>query len=224
MIELINIGKIYGDSSSLTEALKNINITIDKGEMVAIMGPSGSGKTTLLNIIACMDSQTAGKYKLNNIDIKDNKDKELSRIRNTEISLIFQDFALLNNSNVLENVILPLTYRKISYKQKKEIAKEKLKSLDMDEYINKKINQLSGGQKQRVAIARSLASGANIILADEPTGALDYENSVLIMNILKDINSEGKTIIIVTHDENVAKSCGRLIRLKDGQVVFDSKK
>lgn len=224
MIELMDIGKVYGDSSYSTEALKKVNIIIENGEMVAIMGPSGSGKTTLLHIIACMDTQTSGIYKLNNKDIKKNKDNELSKIRNTEISLIFQDFALINNSNVLENVMLPLTYRKMGYKEKKEIAKDKLQSLDMDKYANKKINQLSGGQKQRVAIARSLVSGANIILADEPTGALDYENSLIIMDILKKINNSGKTVIIVTHDEMVANCCKRLIKLKDGQVVYDNKK
>ncbi|KOR25402.1 ABC transporter ATP-binding protein [Clostridium sp. L74] len=219
IIELKNIKKVYGKSEAKTIALKDINLSVQQGEMIAIMGPSGSGKSSLLNIIGCIDSPTDGTYLLNGQEINKLNFNKLSKIRNKDISFIFQEFALLNEFTVLDNVILPLNFRKMSYNEKKSVALKYLEKLQIKDLSSKKVINLSGGQKQRVAIARSLIQESKLILADEPTGSLDQENGKNIMNILKDLNkNQNKTIIIVTHDENIANYCDKVVNMKDGYI------
>lgn len=217
-INLININKIYGEKDSTVLALKDIDLNIETGEMVAIMGPSGSGKTTLLNIIGLMDKQTSGQYMLDNEDVIDFNNRKISEIRNKKISFIFQNFALINNETVFENVELPLIFRKIKSKEKSEIINKAILAVGLKSKENKKIKELSGGQKQRVAIARAIAADTDIILADEPTGALDRKTGMDILNKLKELNNLGKTIIIITHDDIVAKNCHRIIHIEDGMI------
>ena len=219
IIELKNIRKEYGKKDFKFTAIDNINLSVEKGDFIAIMGPSGSGKSTLLNIIGCMDQLTKGEYYLNGKLINKLKNKELSKIRNSTISFVFQDFALMKEYNVYDNVELPLSHRNLSNKQKKQMIIKQLEELGIKDQIKKKPNELSGGQQQRVAIARALVSDAEIILADEPTGALDSKTGMEIMNILSEINKKGKTIIIVTHDEKVASYCNKKIIIKDGRII-----
>ncbi|NRT92136.1 ABC transporter ATP-binding protein [Clostridium beijerinckii] len=220
IIELRDIKKIYGSGSAETVALKNINLSIKKGEMIAIMGPSGCGKSTLLNIMGGIDVPNNGTYFLNGQEINKLNFNKLAKIRNKNISFIFQEFALLKEFSVLDNVILPLNFRKITSKEKKLTALKYLEKLQIQDLANKKVMNLSGGQQQRVAIARSLIQESELILADEPTGALDQENGENIMNILKKLNKdEGKTIIIVTHDINIAKYCDKIINMRDGVII-----
>ncbi|ABR35802.1 ABC transporter ATP-binding protein [Clostridium beijerinckii] len=220
IIELRDIKKIYGSGSAETVALKNINLSIKKGEMIAIMGPSGCGKSTLLNIMGGIDVPNNGTYFLNGQEINKVNFNKLAKIRNKNISFIFQEFALLKEFSVLDNVILPLNFRKITSKEKKLTALKYLEKLQIQDLANKKVMNLSGGQQQRVAIARSLIQESELILADEPTGALDQENGENIMNILKKLNKdEGKTIIIVTHDINIAKYCDKIINMRDGVII-----
>lgn len=220
IIELKNIKKIYGKNSAETIALKNINLSIKKGEMIAIMGPSGCGKSTLLNIIGCIDVPNSGTYSLNGQEINKSNFNKLAKIRNKNISFVFQEFALLKEFSVLDNVILPLNFRKMTFKEKKLSALKYLKKLQIEDLANKKVINLSGGQQQRVAIARSLVQESELILADEPTGALDQENGKNIMSILKNLNKdEGKTVIIVTHDMNIAKYCDKVINMRDGVIL-----
>lgn len=217
-IKLKNINKIYGSKENEEHVLKNINLTINKGELVAIMGPSGSGKTTLLNILGLMDKQTSGEYYLNGEEVSKKTIKELAKIRNSTIGFVFQNFNLINDYNLIENVAITLSYS-LNKKNIKKRSIEKLKDVGLDEYINKKPTQLSGGQKQRVAIARALINNPDIILADEPTGALDQKTGIKILSILKDINKNGKTVIIITHDINIANECERVIRIEDGVIM-----
>jgi putative ABC transport system ATP-binding protein len=220
IIELRDIKKIYGSGSAENVALKNINLSIKKGEMIAIMGPSGCGKSTLLNIMGGIDVPNNGTYFLNGQEINKVNFNKLAKIRNKNISFIFQEFALLKEFSVLDNVILPLNFRKITSKEKKLTALKYLEKLQIQDLANKKVMNLSGGQQQRVAIARSLIQESELILADEPTGALDQENGENIMNILKKLNKdEGKTIIIVTHDINIAKYCDKIINMRDGVII-----
>lgn len=218
LIELKNIKKVYDEKAKNFIALNNINLRIEKGDFIAIMGQSGAGKSTLLNIIGCMDSYSEGEYYLDNKLIKGLSNKELSKIRNEKVSFVFQNFALMKDYNVYDNVELPLTNRNMSQKARKELVIKYLKKLGIEEHIKKKPSKLSGGQQQRVAIARALVSNADIILADEPTGALDKKNSIELMNLISDINKEGKTIIIVTHDEKVAAYCKKRIIIEDGNI------
>ena len=220
IIELKDIKKIYGKNSAETIALKNINLSIKKGEMIAIMGPSGCGKSTLLNIIGCIDVPNSGTYSLNGQEINKLNFNKLAKIRNSNISFVFQEFALLKEFSVLDNVTLPLNFRKMTSKEKKISALKYLKQLQIEDLANKKVINLSGGQQQRVAIARSLVQESELILADEPTGALDQENGKNIMSILKNLNkAEGKTIIIVTHDINIANYCDKIINMRDGVIL-----
>ncbi|MGG7178288.1 ABC transporter ATP-binding protein [Clostridium paraputrificum] len=217
IISLKNISKIYGKGNGETRALKNINLNIEKGEMIAIMGPSGSGKTTLLNIIGLLDIQTEGEYILNGREVKELKVDKLAKIRNKELGFVFQNFNLLYQYSTLYNVEMPITYSK-DKKNMKERGMKVLSDVGLKEYKDKTPNELSGGQKQRVAIARALVNNPEIILADEPTGALDKNTGIDILNLLKSINKEGRTVIIVTHDINIANECDRIINIIDGQI------
>lgn len=219
ILELKNVSKIYDND---TIVLDNINLSIQQGELIAIMGPSGSGKSTLLNILGLVDSKTKGDYYIKGKDIKELIKNKPHILRNRLFGFVFQYFALLKQYTVLENVMLPLTYRKCSNKEiikKSEFYLEKVGLLD---HKDKKINKLSGGQQQRVAIARALVTETEIILADEPTGNLDQKTGQDIMNLFLEINKSGKTIIIVTHDYNIAKQCSRIIRIIDGKISSES--
>jgi putative ABC transport system ATP-binding protein len=220
-IELKNISKIYGKDESQTIALDDINLEIDSGEMVAIMGPSGSGKSTLLNIIGCMDIPTSGEYYLMGKLIKNLPNRELSSIRNTVISFVFQHFALMKDYNIYDNVELPLTYKKLSLRKRRELVMNGLSQLKIENQAYKKPSELSGGQQQRAAIARALVSEASIILADEPTGALDQTTGEALMELFKKINEQGKTVVIITHDPKVASYCKRRISIRDGKITED---
>ncbi len=219
MIELINISKTYYTEGKETPVLHNVNLKIEQGEFVAIMAPSGTGKTTLLNIIGTLDKPTSGKYYFKGKDLTTLKDDELSNLRNKSIGFVFQLFNLLNRINVLENVLLPLLYSEPYPKDAKERAIKLLKSVGLDERIYYKPNALSGGQQQRVAIARALINEPDLLLADEPTGNLDSKASQEILEIFKEINKRGKTIIVVTHEKEVAKEASRIVNLKDGTII-----
>lgn len=218
LISLKDVVKIYGNKENQTEALRGINLDIDEGEMVAIMGPSGSGKTTLLNIIGCMDKCTSGSYFLHNEDTSTFNANKLAKFRNEHIGFVFQSFNLLNEYNLVENVYLPLTYRKGIRLSRKKMAEEMLEKVGLLSHKKKNPNQLSGGQQQRVAIARALVGNPSIILADEPTGALDQNTGREIINLLKEINESGKTVIIITHDDKVAAQCKRIVYIEDGLI------
>jgi len=216
IIELKDITKTYGKDESKTEALKNVNLKIDEGDFISIMGPSGSGKSTLLNILGCMDVATSGEYTLDGKVIKGLKDGELSKIRNNTISFVFQHFALLKDYTVYDNIELSLNCRRMKKSSKKEIITEYMKKLGIEELAKKKVTQISGGQQQRVAIARALVTNSKVILADEPTGALDQKTGEELLEILKQINKDGKTVIIVTHDKKVADCTKRKLEIVDG--------
>lgn len=220
-IELKNITKVYGSKENKFKALSNINLKINDGEMIAIVGPSGSGKSTLLNIIGTIDNATSGNYILNNIDINTLKSKDIAKLRNKNFGFIFQYFGLLNDVPVYKNVKIPLEYCRCNRNEaNKRIDKilERLGILDKKKSTPK---ELSGGQCQRVAIARALVNNPNIILADEPTGALDKSTGNGVLEILKEVNKTGKTVIIVTHDLDIANKCSRIIKIEDGVIVDD---
>ncbi len=222
MIELKNVVKIYNKgSASAVTALNGISLKVEDGEFVSIMGPSGSGKSTLLHILGCMDTMTEGEYLLDGKLIDKKKPEQLHHIRGSKISFVFQQFALMNTYTVYENVELPLLAQNVRKKERKRMVHEQLKRLGIDELSKKLPGKISGGQQQRTAIARALASGAPIILADEPTGALDQKTSGEVLDLLKEINEEGKTIIIVTHDPNVAARTKRCITIVDGMIESD---
>lgn len=219
MIELKNVSKIYENGNECTKAADNISLTIQDGEFVAIMGTSGSGKSTLLNIIGCMDEMTEGEYYLNDTAVHGKKMKSLHKIRRDNISFVFQNFALMNHYSVYENVEVPLIAQKIKKKEPKRIIEENLKLLGIEKLKNKLPTRISGGQQQRCAIARALAADNPVILADEPTGALDKKTGQEIIDILIDIhNTQKKTVIIVTHDETIASKADRIIRIEDGKI------
>lgn len=221
MIRLENICKYYNyGKSNQTIGVENISLTIQKGEMVAIMGPSGSGKSTLLKILCGGNIPQKGNYFYNDVNVYSLNEKERSKLRNEQIGIIMQDFALVEEYSVLENVLIPFSFRKkLSKKHLTNKALEALKEVGIEELKNKLVSELSGGEKQRVAIARILCQETKVILADEPTGALDKTNSTNIMNIFKDLNKKGITIIIVTHDENIARYCNRIINILDGHIL-----
>lgn len=221
MIQVENLIKVYNGESCETKALENVSFKIDDGEFISIMGSSGSGKSTLLNILGCMDTLTEGKYYLDGLEIHSLKMSKLHKIRKEKISFVFQHFALMKHYTVYENVEMPLLAKNVKLSKRKEIIMHNLKILGIEGLVNKLPIHISGGQQQRVAIARALASGNSIILADEPTGALDKKNGNELMEVFKEINNTGKTIIVVTHDENVAAKTKRKIVLSDGKVIKD---
>lgn len=221
IIVLDNIRKNYFMGKMELKVLKGISMEIFKNEYVGLMGPSGSGKSTLMNILGCLDSPTAGSYVLNGKDVSKMPDDDLADVRNKEIGFVFQQFNLLPRLTAAENVALPLIYNGTSKKIRTELALEMLNRVGLSDRSHHKPNELSGGQNQRVAIARALVNSPSIILADEPTGNLDSKTSVEIMNIFDKINSEGNTVILVTHEEDIARHAHRIIRLKDGVIESD---
>ena len=221
MIKFIGLSKEYKLGSNSLLALKNISFKINAGEFVSIMGSSGSGKSTMMNIIGCLDLPTAGQYILNSKDVSKLNNNELANIRNKDIGFVFQNFNLLPRLNALENVILPLLYSGQAPKERINLAKQSLASVGLGERIMHRPNQLSGGQQQRVSIARAIVSSPKIILADEPTGAIDSNTSLEIMEILKSLNKEGITIIIVTHETDISKFAKRILYMKDGEIIKD---
>lgn len=218
MIRLENISKEYKVDRQKIRVLDNINLEIKDNEFIAIMGASGSGKTTLLNIIGCMDKASYGTYYLDDRLVSSLNDNELSEIRTNKITFVFQNFALMDKYTAYENIELPLVAKKVKKKERKKKILEVAKQLGIENQLNKLPTQMSGGQQQRIAIARSLVSGANIILADEPTGALDNKNGIELMKILKELNELGKTIVLVTHDVEIAKNAKKIIYIKDGRI------
>lgn len=218
-IELKNIIKKYGKDDSTVIALNGLDLFIDKGDMVAIIGKSGSGKSTLLNILGGLIKFDEGEYIFNNKKINGSKGKDLVKFRRENISFIVQDFALINNMTVFDNIALPLEYQKISKREIKRRVLEVLEQLDIKEKAYKYPNEISGGQAQRVAIARAIVKNPELILADEPTGALDQKTGDKVIEILKDLNMKGKTIIIVTHDLNIAENCKKIIHVQDGKIT-----
>ncbi len=218
ILNMENISKTYIMGEEEQTVLHKVSLVVNEGEFVSILGPSGSGKSTLMNIIGCLDSQTEGNYNLNHNLVDGLDEDELSEIRNKEIGFVFQQFQLLPRLTAIENVELPLIYSGISEKERKQQALNMLEKVGLKEKINNKPNQLSGGQQQRVAIARALVTNPTILLADEPTGALDQNTGHQIMNLFVDLNKEGKTIIMITHDENIAKNASRILRILDGRL------
>ncbi len=220
VIELIDVHKVYRVGTELVHALRGTSLTIRENEYVAIMGPSGSGKSTMMNIIGCLDVPTGGEYRLRGQDVSKLSQSKLARIRGRQIGFVFQSFELLPRTTALKNVELPLVYSRTPHRRQRAI--EALKRVTLVDRAHHHPNQLSGGEKQRVAIARALAQQPDIILADEPTGNLDSTTGEEIMNIMDGLHAEGQTIIIVTHEDHIARHCRRIIRLMDGQIVLDT--
>ena len=220
MIELKNINKTYNKGkSNAFQALKDVSLTIEDGEMVAIIGKSGAGKSTLMYIIGCIDDFESGTYILNGDDISTIKEGKRAKIRNKDIGIVMQDFALVEDYTAIENVMIPLYFSKGKLlESKKSIAKKALEKVGIGELASKRVNKLSGGQKQRVAIARAIVNNPSILLADEPTGALDVKTSAEIMGVFKELNEQGITVIIITHDMEVAEGCERVIEISDGRI------
>ncbi|MCE3227473.1 MAG: macrolide transporter ATP-binding protein [Bacteroidetes bacterium] len=221
IISISHIQKTYKIGEEIINALKDVSLKINKNEYVALMGPSGSGKSTLMNMLGCLDSPTGGEYVLNNISVAKMSDNQLAEVRNKEIGFVFQTFNLLPRATTLENVALPLVYAGMSKADRDTRAREVLEQVGLGNRMNHKPNELSGGQRQRVAIARALVNKPAIILADEPTGNLDSKTSIEIMGLFEEIHNNGNTIILVTHEEDIALHAHRIVRLKDGLVETD---
>ncbi|MAT90666.1 MAG: macrolide ABC transporter ATP-binding protein [Flavobacteriaceae bacterium] len=223
VIKIRNIKRDFPLGQEVVKVLKGIDLDIAKGEYVALMGPSGSGKSTLMNLLGCLDTPTSGSYELNGKDVSNMTDDELAEIRNKEIGFVFQTFNLLPRTTALENVALPMIYAGASKAQRTERAEEVLTDVGLADRMDHRPNQLSGGQRQRVAVGRALVNKPSIILADEPTGNLDSKTSVEIMKLFDDIHAAGNTVILVTHEEDIAEHAHRIIRLRDGIVESDNR-
>ena len=220
MVKLNNIVKIYNSKKANEfKALHGVSAEIRDGELIAIIGKSGAGKSTLLHILACIDNYQEGEYYIDDVLVKDLSESQYAKIRNEKIGMVMQDFALVEDFTALENVMIPLNFAKPKIKNKKEKALAALESVGIEELAKKPCNKLSGGQKQRVAIARAIVNEPSVILADEPTGALDTKTSAEIMELFKRLNKEGKTVVIVTHDPKVAEQCSRVIEVSDGKII-----
>ncbi len=224
LIRLQNISRLYQMGAETVHALRDVSLEIGRGEYVAIMGPSGSGKSTMMNLIGCLDTPTAGHYELNGLAVSDMDDNQLAEIRNREIGFVFQTFNLLPRSNALHNVELPLIYSGVAVEERREVALTALSSVGLSDRIHHKPNELSGGQRQRVAIARALVNRPSIVLADEPTGNLDSRTGVEIMALFEQLSQKGNTLIVVTHEEDVARHARRIIRLRDGLIAGDERR
>ena len=223
IISVKDLKKTYIMGTEKVHALQSVSVDIHKNEFVALMGPSGSGKSTLMNLLGCLDTPTAGQYHLNNNDVSDMEDGELAEVRNKEIGFVFQTFNLLPRLSALENVALPLVYAGLSKSARLDKARQALESVGLGDRVDHKPNELSGGQRQRVAVARALVNDPAIILADEPTGNLDTKTSYEIMALLEQLHDQGNTIIVVTHEPDIAEHAHRIIRLRDGLVEVDEK-
>ena len=221
LIHIENMKKIYNPGDNEVRALDGIDLDIEKGDLVAIVGHSGSGKSTLMNMLGCLDTPTSGKYVLDGQDVASMTDNQLADVRNKEIGFIFQGFNLISNLDAVGNVELPLVYRGVSKNERKQLAMEALKSVGLEDRMKHKPNEMSGGQQQRVAVARAVAAKPPIILADEPTGNLDTKSTQEIMEILKELHRSGRTVIIITHDEEIASQAHRVIRILDGRIEED---
>jgi putative ABC transport system ATP-binding protein len=223
IIQMKNLGKIYKTGNIEVEALKNVDLTVKKSEFMSVMGPSGSGKSTLMNIIGCLDRSTSGYYELDGVDISSLSDIELAKIRNLKIGFVFQSFNLLPRITAVQNVELPMIYAGVSRKERRVRAMEALERVNLIERAYHKPNEMSGGQKQRVAIARSLVNNPAIILADEPTGNLDSASGEDIMAVFQELNREGATIVLVTHEPDIAMHTDRIVKFRDGFLISDKK-
>ena len=223
MINIKDLHKSYKMGSNSLHVLKGINFSVSEGELVAIMGSSGSGKSTLLNIIGMLDNYDKGSYELDNILIKDLNETKAANYRNKFLGFVFQSFNLINYKSAVDNVILPLYYQGIKRKEREKTALDYLDNVGLKNWASHLPSELSGGQKQRVAIARAMVSKPKVLLADEPTGALDSNTSAEVMSLIQKINNSGKTILVVTHEEDIAKMCKRIVKLKDGVIVEDKK-
>ena len=221
LIHIENMKKIYNPGENEVRALDGIDLDIEKGDLVAIVGHSGSGKSTLMNMLGCLDTPTSGKYVLDGQDVASMTDNQLADVRNKEIGFIFQGFNLISNLDAVGNVELPLVYRGVSKNERKQLAMEALKSVGLEDRMKHKPNEMTGGQQQRVAVARADAAKPPIILADEPTGNLDTKSTQEIMEILKELHRSGRTVIIITHDEEIASQAHRVIRILDGRIEED---
>lgn len=222
LIELQGITKYYEMGSQVVKALDGIDIEVSRNDYLAFIGSSGSGKSTMLNILGCLDRPTSGEYNLNGKNVEILDQNELSEIRNLEIGFIFQSFNLLPRANALGNVMQPLIYRNIGVRKRKEMAMEALTRVKLDDRVDHLPNQLSGGQRQRVAIARALVTNPSILLADEPTGNLDSRTTIEIMQLFNELHGEGQTLIVVTHEDEIAQHCRRVVEMKDGKIFDDS--
>jgi putative ABC transport system ATP-binding protein len=220
IIRLEDVAKIYGSGNTTVHALDKVNLVIHQGEYCSIMGASGSGKSTVMNIIGCLDRPTAGRYYLDKVDVSGLSDEELASIRNRKIGFVFQQFHLLPQMTALENVMLPMVYAGVEYSERRDRALEALIKVGLENRLNNKPNQLSGGQQQRVAIARAIVNRPLLLLADEPTGALDSKTTQEVLNIFGELHSSGITVIMVTHEPEVARQTERIIWFRDGQVIY----
>ncbi len=223
LIRFQNISRRYQMGTETVHALRDVSLEIQRGEYVAIMGPSGSGKSTMINLIGCLDTATSGRYELNGTNVSDMDDNQLAEIRNREIGFVFQTFNLLARSNALHNVELPLIYAGMPAEERRQIALDALTQVGLADRVRHKPNELSGGQRQRVAVARALVNKPSILLADEPTGNLDSKTGVEIMALFEELSRKGNTIILVTHEEDIARQSRRIIRLRDGLIASDEK-